>query len=323
VTWGEECAKGSETAYPPYELSGPAGAPVVIALGGISATRHVTATNEDPSPGWWEDTVGPGRAIDTTVFRVLSFEYLDGTNAGNAQSASPISTHDQADALAELLDALDMRRVHAIVGASYGGMVALAFAERYGARVGRIVVISAAHEPHPMSTGIRAIQRRIVALGLETGRACDALALARALAMTTYRSAREFAGRFDSAPEQIEGKTARFPVESYLLHRGNAFVKQCSAERYLALSLSTDLHKVDPQRIHTPAVLVAADGDTLVPEEQMQELAARLGASHRLIHLATLTGHDAFLAEPEKIGPILRDALGTTITITPATRTLS
>lgn len=296
---------------PAYELTGLDGAPVIVALGGISATRHVTATGGDGSPGWWENVVGAGRAIDTTKYRVLSLDYLDAGPADNGNTASTVSTHDQADALAALLDALGIQRVHAIVGASYGGMVALAFAERYGARVERLIAISAAHESHPMSTGIRAVQRRIVKLGLETGRAQDALALARALAMTTYRSAREFAVRFGSDPEADADGSATFPVESYLLHHGEKFARDWRPERFLALSLSADLHHVDPRRIYTPTVLVAVDGDTVVPGEQMEELATQLAAPHRLVHLAAITGHDAFLAEPAKIGPILHHALTT------------
>src|SRR5438128_11573989 len=54
-----------------YELVGPPDAPVIVALGGISATRHVTASADDPSLGWWESIVGNGRPIDTAHFRVL------------------------------------------------------------------------------------------------------------------------------------------------------------------------------------------------------------------------------------------------------------
>ena len=59
-----------------YELSGAEDAPLVIVLGGISAGRHVTATPEDASAGWWEALVGAGRAIDTRQFRVLGVDFL-------------------------------------------------------------------------------------------------------------------------------------------------------------------------------------------------------------------------------------------------------
>ena len=294
---------------PTYELTGPDDAPLVVVLGGISATRHVTSTSFDPATGWWEALVGERRGIDTTQFRVLSFDYVDGGEAPDGRPLRTVSTHDQADALSSLLHSLDVKRAHAIVGASYGGMVALAFAERYPERVDRLVVISAPHEPHPLSTAVRALQRRVVELGLETGKTHEALVLARALAMTTYRSAREFAERFDSTPFVHGGRDATFAVERYLRHHGEKFAARWRPSRYLALSLSGDLHQVDPRDVHTPSVLVAAEGDLIVPGEQMEQLAAQLAGPARLVHVATTHGHDAFLTEPAEFGRILTDAL--------------
>jgi homoserine O-acetyltransferase/O-succinyltransferase len=282
---------------------------VIVVLGGISATRHVTSTAENAASGWWEPIVGQRRAIDTSIFRVLSFEYLDGGEAPDGRPLRLVSTDDQADALASLLDALAIERIHTFVGASYGGMVALAFAARYPELVEQLVVISAPHESHPLSTAVRSVQRRVVELGLETGKPDEALALARALAMTTYRSAREFADRFDSTPSIHGGRDATFPVERYLRHHGEKFASRWRPSRYLALSLSGDLHAVDPRQIRTPSVLVAAEGDLIVPAEQMEQLAERLAGPARLVCLPTIHGHDAFLTEPARVGRILTDAL--------------
>lgn len=294
-------------ALPHYELVGPPNAPVVIALGGISATAHVTSTADDPTPGWWEEVSGAARPLDTTRYRVLGVEFLDGGRGAAGQPARVVTTHDQARAIVGLLDHLGVARAHAVVGSSYGGMVALALAAEHPERVARLVVISAAHEPHPMTTAVRAVQRRIVALGLETGRGNEAMALARALAMTTYRSEREFAERFDCAP--LAGAGTTFPVERYLAHCGEKFAASFTSERFLALSLSGDLHRVDPAAIRAPTTLVAAEGDRVVPESQLQDLATRLGGPCRFVRLRTRFGHDAFLTEPQKIGRILATSL--------------
>ena len=294
---------------PRYELTGPESAPLVIVLGGISASRHITPNEIDGAAGWWEDSVGPGKGIDTTKYRVLGVDYLDGGRDADGRPLRIVTTHDQAAGIGELQRSLGLPRAHAVVGASYGGMVTLAFAERYPDRVGRIIVIGAAHESHPMSTGLRAFQRRIVELGLDTGRATDGMILARAIAMTTYRTAREFAERFrGSAPETIDGRIV-FPVESYLEAAGKRFAAWCPPERFLALSLSSDLHQVDPGAIRVPAVIIAEEGDTLVPEEQLVELSAKLGAPNTLVRLATIHGHDAFLTDSDTINPILARAL--------------
>lgn len=293
-------------ALPRHELVGTPGAPVVVVLGGISASAHVTATASDPAPGWWDAVVGPGRAIDTRRFRVLGIDWFDAPGDGVHEA---VTTHAQAAALARLLEELGVTRARMVIGASYGGMVALALAEQHAALAEQLVVISAAHESHPMSTGLRALQRRIVALGLETGRTREALAIARAVAMTTYRTAGELAARFAPVLPERGEQGITFAVERYLMHHGERFADRFDTRRFLALSLSTDLHRVEPERITVPTLLVAADGDTLVPGGQMQELERRIAARCRLVPLATHVGHDAFLAEPEKIGRILTAAL--------------
>jgi homoserine O-acetyltransferase/O-succinyltransferase len=300
---------------PPYEDAGLKGAPTIVALGGISASRHVCANDVDTSSGWWESIAGPARAIDTTRWRLVSFEYLDGGRGADGRPARTITTLDQAEALAAVLDEIGVERVHAIIGASYGGMVALAFAERYPERLERLVTIGASHRAHPMTTALRVIQRRVVELGLDSGRAFDALVLARALAMTTYRTAREFAERFDGGAFAAlrMTDTALRRTEEYLIHQGEKFARRFTPERFLALSLSADLHEIDPARIRTPAVFITAEGDTLVPREQVEALARALGAPSRIVHLPGITGHDAFLTEPQTLGPILIDALNSSI----------
>src|SRR5262245_22876295 len=148
-------------------LIGPPDAPVVAVLGGISATRDARS--------WWPQVVGEARAVDTSRFRVLGFDWLDGGEGPDGRPERIVSTHDQADFLAAALDEHGIDRLHALVGASYGGMVALAFAERYPRRVATLAAISAPANTHPMSTALRSIQRRTVELGLETGRGPEAL----------------------------------------------------------------------------------------------------------------------------------------------------
>src|SRR5882762_2849757 len=87
------------------ELVGPRCAPVIAVLGGISASKHVTSSASDQSAGWWEEVVGPGRAIDTRRFRVLSIDYVVG------RSDEPVTTGDQAEALARALDEAGVRNI--------------------------------------------------------------------------------------------------------------------------------------------------------------------------------------------------------------------
>ena len=277
-----------------FEVVGPGSAPVGLALGGISADRHV-------STGWWSRIAGPGRALDTNTHRVLGVDFLAGGRAADGRPERTITTRDQADAIAAVLDDIGVDRLDTFVGASYGGMVALAFAERYPDRLERVVAIGAAHCAHPMATARRIIQRRIVELGIATGRPREALAISRELAMTTYRSDVEFERRFASGDITS--------IDCYLRHQGDTFARRFPPERFLALSLSSDLHAVDPARIRVPTLLVAAERDAVVPRSQLEELSGRIAARCRLMDLPSIHGHDAFLTDTESLGEILRDAL--------------
>ena len=291
-----------------FTLYGDPALPLVVALGGVSAGRNVAAGAD---PGWWQDFVGDGRAIDTRAFAVLGVDFLGGAGAstGAAGPGFPsVSTFDQARAVAAVLDHLRIARAHAVVGSSYGGMVALAFAAGFPRRLGRLVAISAAHESHPMATALRTLQRRVVRLGLESGRVEEGVAIARGIAMTTYRTPGEFAVRFGAAPEPGPGRY-RFPVEEYLEHHGVSFARRFSPWSFLCLSESIDLHRVDPARISAPATLVAVEGDSLVPPWQMRALAERLGGPVRSVEIPSIYGHDAFLKEVGTLSGILAATL--------------
>jgi len=294
-----------------YRVHGAADAPVILVLGGISAGRHVTSCADDPAPGWWERTVGDGRAIDTARFRVLTLDYVCGRGksaaVGSGAKSLSMDTRDQANVIAELIEGLGIGELHATVGASYGGMVALAFAAEHPQLVGRVVVFGAAHESHPMATAWRAIQRNIVRLAVAGGRDRDGLRIARALAMTTYRSAAEFAKRFELTPRRDEDGF-RFPVEDYLHHQGTRFADAFTADRFLCLSESCDLHRVAPAEILAPTTLIAVDSDTLVPPWQMKELAGALPNCRTLHEISSDYGHDAFLKE-ESVARAIGDAL--------------
>ena len=285
--------------------------PTVAALGGISAGRMVCGNSPK---GWWSEIVGPGAALDISRCQVLGFDFLGGSGETTGPQAGQtdfpsISAYDQAEILRRLIEPLNLAPLQAILGASYGGMVALAFAERSPELVRHIVVISAADRSHPLSTAWRSVQRATVRYALGHGDGPEGLRLARALAMATYRSGAEFVSRFSGEPTQVDGRF-QFPVETYLLARGDAYAASYLPEAFVCLSESIDLHRVDATQIRVPTTLVAVREDQLVPLTDMQALQSRLGAAAQLIELSSLYGHDAFLKESAALRPIFAHALG-------------
>jgi homoserine O-acetyltransferase len=294
-----------------FRLAGPTRAPVVAALGGISAGRFVFAA-AGAGFGWWSELVGPGRVLDSNRYRVLGIDYLGGsgdtTGPQAGQGFPSVSTYDQALVLLAVLNHLGITTLHAIAGASYGGMVALAFAERYPERVARLLVISAADGTHPMATAWRSLQRSIVRFAQRQGLGKDGLMLARALAMATYRSPEEFSARFRAAPRRT-ADGFRFPVEDYLFARGEEYATRYLPEAYVCLSESIDLHALEASSVRTPTTLVAVREDQLVPVGDMRALSARLAGRCRLSEISSIYGHDAFLKEAEQLRPVFEACL--------------
>ena len=289
-------------------LYGPKGAPLVIVPGGISASRFVAdgVDGKDGSGGWWSDVIYPGGPIDLNQVQVLGLDCAP--NSNNDARRLTITTNDQAKRLAALLDHLSIEHVHSIIGMSYGGMIGLAFAQDYPERVQNLCVFGAAHRPWPMGVALRGIQRRTIDLAAKLSDPLEGLKLARELAMTTYRSAEEFSERFDAAPNG--DSPATFDIGDYLEARGRHYKKIMPVNRFLALSESIDLHRVNPAKITANTTLIAVRSDQLAPPSEMQALCDELAGQAELHVLDSIYGHDSFLKSTDLLAPILSNFIG-------------
>lgn len=294
-----------------YRIAGADGAPVVAVLGGISAGRNVFKVR-DGVPGWWDEIAGPGKALDTDRFRVLGIDFLGGshrtTGPGHGEVFQSVSAHDQVACLVAVMDHLGIACLHGCIGASYGGMVTLVMGAKHAARLRHGIVVSAAHRTHPMSTAWRSVQRNFVRYAIEHGEGEQGLALARALAMTTYRSVREFEDRFPGEPTRHDGRFV-FPVEAYIVSRGEAYSRTYRPEAFVCLSESIDLHRIEPETIAVPMTMIAVLEDQLVPPADMRTLRDRFGSACQLIEISSMYGHDAFFKESD----VLRDVFHRTL----------
>lgn len=284
-------------ASTPAMVTGNPDGPVIVVLGGISANRFV-CPGVGGERGWWPGLTGIGCAVDPARHLILGIDFA----ADESGRVAP-TTAEQAEVVCAALDAIGIERAEAAIGASYGGMVALALAQHHPGRVGKFVAVSAPAEPHPSSTAIRELQRRVVALGLASGDGDAGLGIARGMAMMTYRTPEEFAERFAGGIPSADPLSASEPG-AYLRRRGEAYPDVMSPERFLSISGSIDRHKVDPRAIEHPVLVIGALSDQLVPPDQVRALAEQL-PNAELHLLDCLWGHDMFLKDSDRIGALV------------------
>jgi homoserine O-acetyltransferase/O-succinyltransferase len=347
-----------------YELYGEMNADrsnVILLFHAMTGSQHAAGINksvpglgklwtEDLHEGWWEGFIGPGKALDTNKFAVICANYLGGCYGStgpmsiNPKTGKPwgaafpvLRIRDIVDSQILLLESLGVHRLHAVVGSSLGGFLALSFATRYADRVGIVV---------PIATGSQTtILQRIMNFEQVTAIESDphfrggdyhgqtrpdsGLALARRIAHKTFISLDAIQER---AGTEIVTETPPFgwyamnsSVESYMLHQGNKFVTRFDANSYLrildawqwfdllaetgAKSLIDLFARCRSQRF----LLFSIDSDGAFPPDEQHKLARLLKAAHVpeiWITVHSDKGHDSFLLEPHLFAPHLRQILG-------------
>lgn len=281
-------------------LWGDCSLPVVVLMGGISANRW--ALDTAGHTGWWRHVVSDQGALNAQQHCFMTFEYLSLPTSENGQ-VPLITTADQAQVLRGLQQQLNLPQFHAVIGASYGGMVSLAFAARYPNALQRLVCIAAAHNNGVKTKALRWVQRQIMALGQRHAKSevqPEFTAVARALAMIGYRGELEWHERFSQ--DQAGGDVQA--VASYLQHHGQRFAERFCPQRYAQLSQSIDFHQVDVRTIVAETLLVGFTSDQMVSPSQLQQLQQDLAVPAALHLINSIYGHDGFLLEDEALNRI-------------------
>ena len=281
-----------------YEFAGPANAPLLVVAGGISAGRHVVANSADPDRGWWQ-----AQAASLAGYRVVAIDWIGGDGLLDV----PIDAGDQAAALLALFDRFGIDSAAAFIGSSYGAMMGMQGVALAPRRFGGLLAISASASAHPFTSAQRALQRQAIELGERLGDPITGVALARKIAMLSYRTAEEFEERFPD-PVTVANGRASVPAEPYLDAQGERHCRRMTSVAYRRLSESIDLHAIDPAVITVPATFVAVDSDRLIPSPDIRALTER-APDGRFVSLTSLFGHDAFLKEDRLVARIIADFL--------------
>jgi len=315
----------------------------VLVCHALTGDSHAAGPLEvgHPTPGWWDNLIGPSKGIDTDRWFVVCANVLGGCQ-GSTGPASPhpddgkpygsrfpvVTVRDWARTQATLANHLGIRRWHSVVGGSMGGMQVLEWALMFPDRVRSIVPIATALAASAQQIAWWSTGRRIIRLDPAWqggdyyaagpgGGPDEALSVARMVSQITFRSDDVFTRRFGrEVVEPLDGFELwqRFEVERYLEYHGAKLVRRFDANSYLLLTKAMDLHDVGRgrggavaalSRLRAPTLAIGVQSDILYPLYQSQEIVALAranGVEARSVELDSPHGHDAFLIEHEQVG---------------------
>ena len=317
----------------------------ILIFTGLSPSAHAASSPQDPSPGWWEFMIGPGKAIDTDRFFVVCANTLGGcygsTGPGSIDPASgrkygagfpDLTVEDIARSGYCLMRELGVEKLHAAVGSSMGGMSSLAYGMLFPGEVKYLVSISAATRALPLTIALRSLQREIIRSDPDWNggdysddrRPLVGMSLARKLGLVSYRAADEWNSKFDRSrlpPEQLTGERfeREFQIENYLEYNAQKFVASFDPNSYLYLSRAMDWFDVAEHGASVAdgmaklrveqALVIGVNTDILFPLRQQQEIADIMratGTDVDYVAIDSANGHDAFLIDEAQFTPAVR-----------------
>ncbi len=286
-------------------------------------------------PGWWNDLIGPGKALDTDRYFIISSNVLGSCygstgpasfKPGSRQTYGPdfpeITVRDMVRAQKRLLDSLGVKELFTAVGGSLGGMQVLEWALLYPQMIRSIIPIATSAGHSAWAIGYSHLTRQAIMTdpswnnGYYRKQPHRGLSLARQIGMVSYRTDISFEQRF-GRHKQAGAATAPFKVESYLSYQGKKLVQRFDANSLITLTRAMDNHDVGRGRkgisnalatINARALCIGISSDILYPASEQKQIARAI--PHSLYReLISNDGHDSFLIETDRIGRLISDFL--------------
>ncbi|HUR74639.1 MAG TPA: homoserine O-acetyltransferase [Sporichthya sp.] len=319
----------------------------VLVLHALTGDAHVhgVAGPGQPTPGWWDGLIGPGRPLDTDRVYVVAANVLGGCQGSSGPSSlapdgAPLGSRfpritiaDQVACERLLADRLGIRRWVAVLGGSMGGMRALEWAYAHPDRVGAALVVAVGASATGDQIGTQSTQ--ITAITADPGWAggdyyddldqgpWTGMEIARRIAHLTYRSEYELQERFAGTAQEGEDPFAatapgRFAVQSYLDYQAAKLTRRFDPGTYVALTDAMNTWDLGRgrggvpaalARIEVPLVVGGVDSDRLYPLWQQEQIATAPGTVKGLRVITSLYGHDGFLIERDAIFALAAEAV--------------
>jgi homoserine O-acetyltransferase/O-succinyltransferase len=339
-----------EVAYQTYGQLNAAKSNAILILHALSGDAHVAGISEETGkPGWWDNSVGPGKAFDTDKYFVICSNVLGGcrgttgpasidpaTGAPYAMSFPVITIGDMVRLQKKLVERLGIERLLAVAGGSMGGMQALQWAVAYPESVVAAIPIATTARHSAQQIAFNEVGRQAIMADPDWNEGnyhggkppARGLAVARMVGHITYMSdesmREKFGRRLREKARYGFDFSVDFEVESYLRYRGAAFVDRFDANAYLYLTKALDYFDLANGRGSLGEVLgqttarflvISFTSDWLYPTYQSLEFVNALRSRNRDVtycELASNYGHDAFLVDIAEQSAMLRGFLAST-----------
>ncbi|WP_341710799.1 homoserine O-acetyltransferase [Erythrobacter sp.] len=337
-----------EVAYETYGALNATRSNAILLCHALTGDQYVASDHPiTGKPGWWERMVGPGKPIDTDRFHVICPNVI-GSCMGSSGPLSKapdgqpyamrfpvITIRDMVRANVGLLDALGIGTLHAVVGGSMGGMLALSLAANWPDRAERVLVIASTSRHSAQNIAFHELGRQAIMADPRWqdgdyygGESPDnGLAVARMAAHITYLSEEALTEKFGRNLQDREAKSfgfdADFQVESYLRYQGSGFTQRFDANSYLYITRAMDYFDLAEEHggkladafAGTTArfCLVSFDSDWLYPTAESRHVVHALnaaGAAVSFVELSAPHGHDSFLLDVPALDRVITGFLG-------------
>lgn len=340
-----EVLNGYELIYETYGLLNSSRSNAILICHALSGHHHAAGFHamDDAKPGWWDACIGPGKAIDTDKFFVLSLNNLGGCHGSTGPNSIDPNTgeifgpkfpnivvKDWVFTQSQLANHLGIDKFAAIIGGSLGGMQAMQWSIDFPDRLYCAVLIASAAKLSAQNIAFNEIARQAITADEDY---CEGnyrqfnknpdrgLMLARMVGHVTYLSEDGMKTKFDRNVKSgnfDKGKAVEFQVESYLHYQGRAFTQYFDANTYLLMTRALDYF--DPARAfdddltnslsRTKAkfLVVSFSTDWRFSPDRSQEIINALIRARKNVASAIIDsehGHDSFLLPIKRYTEIL------------------
>jgi len=307
----------------------------VLVCHALSGDHHAAGkhSSEDKKSGWWDSCIGPGKAIDTNRFFVVSSNNIGGcrgstgplsTNPASGKHYGPdfpiVTCKDWVRSQKLLMQHLGLSHWAAVVGGSLGAMQGMQWAIDYPDLIDHLLLVASAPKLSAQNVAFNEVARQAIITDPEfhEGRYFEhntvprrGLMLARMLGHITYLSEdamHEKFGRELSADKLNFNYDVEFQVESYLRYQGASFVDRFDANTYLLMTKALDYF--DPardydnnlvrafERIRAKTMVISFTSDWRFSSERSEEIVNAMmlaGCKVSSSIIQSNSGHDSFL----------------------------